>query len=175
MPTWSKDVPKDPRGPAFPILRTPAFKPIAGVVTSEDLVGTFTHFWKGRTMPCEQEACEACKSGIPYRWHAYLSAWTISTGLHFIFECTAQAAETFTDYRDAFGTLRGCNFIAQRQNQKANGRVLIQTKPYDMKTNVIPVPPDIIKCLSILWNLPAPSLTTPTINPEKKTRHIKPK
>lgn len=175
MPTWSKDVPADPRGPAFPILRTPAFKPLAGVITSPDLVGTFTHYWKGRTMPCEQEACEACKAGIPFRWHAYVSAWTRSTGLHFIFECTAQAAETFTDYRDAFGTLRGCMFIATRMNQKANGRVLIQTKPLDLKTDVIPTPPDVVKCLSIIWNLPPDDLDGGGFNPDKNSPHVKPK
>ncbi len=173
MPAWTHNVPEDPRGPAFPILRTPSYKPLTAIVTSEDLVGTYTHFYKGRTMPHEQEACEACKAGVPYRWHAYLSAWTQSTGLHFIFESTAQAAETFTEYREAFGTLRGCVFLAQRMNQKANGRVLIRTKPVDLKSMVIPEPPDIIKCLSIIWNLPAPSVSIDGIEPEKKTPRIR--
>lgn len=175
MPTWTTSVPSDPRGPAFPILRTPAFKPLTAVITSEDLVGTYTHFWKGRTMPCEHELCEACKAGIPYRWHAYVSAWTQATGLHFIFESTAQAAETLTDYRDAFGTLRGCVFFAQRMNQKANGRVLIKTKPLDLKTNSIPDPPDLIRCLSIIWNLPPDDLDGGGFNPDKKSPHVKPK
>lgn len=174
MPTWTKDVPDDPRGPAFPILRTPAHKPLTAVITSEDLVGTYTHFFQGRTQPCEGVNCPAHEAGIPYRWHAYVSAWKRSTGLHFIFECTAQAAQTFTDYRDAFGTLRGCLFTATRMNAKPNARVLIQTKPLDLTTDVIPQPPNLIKCLGILWNLPENGLDAGDFNPDKKSPHVKP-
>ena len=175
MPTWSHDIPKDPRGPAFPVIRTPPNKPITAIVTSEDLVGTFTHYFHGRTMPCESESCLACSEGIPFRWHAYVSAWQQGSGLHFLFECTAQAAESFTTFRDAHGTLRGCLFQATRMNQKANGRIQIQTKPVDQTVVFLPEPPDICKCLAILWNLPSKSVAAETINPAKKTIHIKPK
>jgi len=104
-----------------------------------------------------------------------MSAWISSTGLHFIFECTAQAAESFTDYRDANGSLRGCMFEARRMNQKANGRILVRTKPMDLKSNFIPQPPNLIKCLAILWNLPPDDLDGGGRNPDKNSPHVKPK
>lgn len=205
MPVFSRDVPTDPRGPAFPILRTPAARPITAIITSPDLVGCFTHYFKGRTVPCEGAGCrlclqgktptqgksgkpvhvvnkieipcdgppcDACHAGMPYRWHAYQSAFTTVEHLHCLFECTAQAAEVFTDYREAHGTLRGCLFQASRLHNKPNGRIIIQTKPADLTGVTLPKPPDIIKCLSILWGFSSDQVHAGTINPEKKTRNV---
>jgi len=173
MPIWSHDIPDDPRGPAFPIHRTPAYKPLQAIATSDDLLGTFTHFYKGRTMPHEETNCEACEAGMPYVWHAYLSAFNQQTSLHFIFEMTAQAANAFIEYRTSFHTLRGCHFEARRMNNKPNGRILIRTKPYDLSTIVLPKPPDLIKCLSILWSLPTNTLSAATTNPDKQTKQVR--
>jgi len=173
MPDWTNTLPEDPRGPALPIRRTPARKPLRAIVTSKDLVGTFTHFWKGRTMPCEKPKCEPCDKGQPYRWHAYFSAWEPLTALHFLFECTAQAAEHFVQYRDAHGSLRGCLFQATRWRQAPNGRVLIQTKPDDMRDRRMPAGPDLIAVLSVLWNLPTTELKQDGREPEKQTSHVR--
>jgi len=172
MPVFSSEVPKDPRGPAFPIVRTPTAKPLIAIVTSTDLVGCFTHFFKGRTMPCEGDGCEACESGLPYRWHAYQSVLTQKDHLHCLFESTAQASENFTEFRDAHGTLRGCLFEASRLHQKPNGRIIIRTKPADLKDINLPRPPDIVKCLSILWGFSTAAVSVDSINPEKKTPRV---
>jgi len=172
MPSWSHDIPKDPRGPSFPIVRTPAFKPLMAIVTSQDLVGCFTHFFHGRTIPHEDAGCEACHEGIPFRWHAYQSIYQPETAAHLLFECTAASGEAFTEYRDKYHTLRGCKFEARRMNSKPNGRILIRTRPADLAQLILPKPPDLVKCLSILWDLPCPDLTTNRINPEKKTTHV---
>ena len=174
MPIWTNDVPKDPRGPAFQIVRTPAFKPLLAIVTCEDLVGCYTHFYHGRTVPCEGDNCPAHQEGIPYRWHAYLSAYDAKTSQHFLFECTAQSADAFTAYRDAYQTIRGCLFRATRMNQKTNGRIVIQTRPADLKGVNLPHPPALTKCLAILWSLPIGDVQAPTIHPEKKTPHVRP-
>lgn len=206
MPTFSSDVPIDPRGPAFPIVRTPISRPLTAIVTSPNLVGCYTHYFKGRTIPCEgsgcrlcmegrepftntkgkvvhaigkQEVecdgppCEACHAGLPYRWHAYQTVLTSRDHLHCLFECTAQAAENFTTYREAHGTIRGCEFEAWRLHSKPNGRILIRTKPANLTGITLPMPPDLIKCLGILWGFPAPSVQAGRINPEKKTRNVK--
>ncbi len=154
MPEWTNTVPNDPRGPALPIRRTPARRPLTAIVTSTDLVGTMTHFYKGRTMPCQRPDCEPCNVGMPYRWHAYMSALCVDTALHFLFEVTAQAAENFVSYREANLTLRGCKFRATRWRQNPNGRVLIQCKAADLHQLTIPSSPDLVAVLSILWNLP---------------------
>lgn len=206
MPTFSSDVPRDPRGPAFPIIRTPASRPLTAIITSPNLVGCYTHYFKGRTTPCEGAdcqlclqgsepyrtadgrtvhkvgkmeiecdgpACEACHAGMPYRWHAYQSALTTRDHLHCIFECTAQAAEHFTTYREAHGTIRGCMFEAFRLHGRPNGRIIIQTKPADLTGIQLPTPPDLVKCLGILWGFAAPDVQQARIDPEKKTTNVK--
>jgi len=205
MPIFSHDVPVDPRGPAFPIVRTPPGRAFLGVITSENLVGCYTHYFKGRTMPCESAqchlcqigdpvtqnaagvdvhqskgeetrcdgpACDACLAGMPYRWHAYQSAYVRETSLHCLFECTAQAAEVFTEYREAHGTIRGCEFEARRYNSRPNGRILIRTRPADLTKITLPKPPDLIKCLAILWGLPQSDVGTQNVNSEKKTAEV---
>jgi len=154
MPIFSDTPPADPRGPSYQIVRTPTGQPLVGIVTSENLVGCFTHFWKRRTMPCERENCEACQSGIPFRWHAYISAILSKTRAHVLFECTAQAAESFVTYREAHGTTRGCLFTASRMNYAPNARIIINCKPADLREIILPKPPNIVKCLAILWDFP---------------------
>jgi len=154
MPLWSKDVPSHTRGPAFPLKRTPTGKGIIAIVTSDDLVGCDTHWWGGHTVPCEGPECDACKNGIPFRWHGYLTALDTSTHLHFIFEMTAQAADSFKDFRKAHGSLRGCLFEAKRLRSAHNSRVCIRCKPADLREQHLPQPPEITKCMAIIWNLP---------------------
>lgn len=168
MPKWTNDVPDQPRGHGLPIRRTPSTKPLEAIVSSDDLIGCYTHFWHGSTVPCNAPECDACKDGIPYRWHAYLSAVDAFTNLHFIFEITALGAEQFVAHRDIYNTLRGCYFRARRWNNRPNGRLLIQTKIADLKDRIIPNPPDLKKCMAILWNIPTDSVTTPDRHPENK-------
>lgn len=170
MPDYTNVIPESPRGPSFPIRRTPPGQPLVAIVTSEDLIGTYTHYFKGRTMPHAAQNCPACNDGISYRWHAYLSAWETKSALHFIFEVTAMGAEPFIEYRNHHKTLRGCLFQARRLQNKANGRILIQTKPQDLKELRVPQPPDLAKCLAILWNLPTDSVRTDGYSPEKRTK-----
>lgn len=158
MPTFTNSPPPDPRGHSLPLMRTPTGRPIAAIVTSADLVGTPTHFWKGRTVPCDVEHCEPCENGMPWRWHGYLSAYQDANSLHFLFEFTARASEPFLKYRQAYGSLRGCHFQARRVNFAHNARVLIQTKPGDLTKIKLPQPPDLVRCLSVIWNIAEPDL-----------------
>lgn len=172
MPRYSHNIPDAPSGPALPIRRAPAYSALVAIATAQDLIGTYTHYYKGRTIPCESPNCDACQNGIPFRWHAYLSAWDCKTALHFIFEVTAAGAEPFIDYRDHHGTLRGCLFSARRWKERPNGRVLIQTKPADLREIRLPQPPDMEKCLSILWSLSEKDVKTTGRQPEKRTPHV---
>jgi len=172
MPDWTSTVPEQPRGHALPIRRTPSSKPMEAIITSPDLIGTYTHFYKGSTSPCTGKDCEACMNGTPYRWHAYMTCVDVFTNLHFIFEVTALAAEFFTAYRDHHCTLRGCHFKSKRWNSRPNGRILIQTKPADLGERQLPNPPDLKKCMAILWSLPTDSVEDGIINPETRTQTV---
>jgi len=155
MPTLFNSIPDAATTPALSIVRTPTLKAIVAVVTTPDMLGTYTHWWKGRTIPCERPQCEACDAGTPRRWHSWLGAITVSTSEPFLFELTAGAAPPLTQYKEAYGTLRGCLFQASRASARPNARVVIRTKPADLSKIKLPDPPDLVKCLAILWNLPA--------------------
>ncbi len=172
MPRFSHDVPDNPRGPALPIRRTPAGHPLDAIVTSEDLIGCFTHFYRGSTVPCEGADCIPHQEGIPFRWHAYMAAVEVRSNLHFLYEVTALAADHFVAYRDIHSTLRGCQFRAERWNRKHNGRIIIQTKQASLGERMLPPAPDLEKCLAILWHLPAGNVTTPDRDPETNMPHV---
>lgn len=167
MPNYTHDIPKTPEGPSLPVRRTPTNSALLAIVTSEDLIGCHTHFYQGHTVPCEGTDCPAHRDGIPFRWHAYLSAIETKSNLHFLFECTAQAAEQFVQYREAYKTLRGCFFQAKRWKPRVNSRVIIQTKPCKLDEVILPSPPDLVKVLDILWGLGDKKIDGQRRNPDR--------
>lgn len=148
--------PDDPRGNGLPLMRTHRTRPTIAVVTCQNVLGCNTHFWGGRTVPCDATDCEACSNGAPWRWHGYVSAFDHRTRLHFLFETTARAAEPFKEWFEKYGTLRGAKFEAVRHQQRANGRVNIRLKSVDAIEFPIPAEPNILAALAIIWNIPLP-------------------
>ncbi len=153
MPNYSNTPPVDGRGPAYAIRRTPAARALIAVITSDDLLGCATHFYGGRTVPCEAPDCAACLDQIPWRWHGYVAAIDVATYEHFIFEMTAQATDALVAYRAKHGTLKGCKIEATRAHNRANGRVRLRCKPADLQQMSLPPAPDIARALNILWNI----------------------
>ena len=158
MPTWTNELPTDRKHMGFDLHRTPPDKPLSAVVTAENLLVTNTHFWGGRTVPCEQPNCPPCNAAIPFRTHVYLSAVNVKDHSHFLFECTPHAAKPFDEYRKANGTLRGCYFTAHRPKGTKNGKVVITCRPADLTRSSIPEAPNVILALSVIWRLPMPAL-----------------
>lgn len=158
MPEWFTNLPPEATNQSLPIRRTPPSKTITCIVTTEDLLGTMTHFYRGRTTPCERPDCEPCRDGQPWRYHAYVGAWARNAGLHFIFEMTAQAAEKLVEFREKYGTLRSCQIEAYRWGKRSNGRVVLKASPSGIPPTDLPLAPNMIKCLSVLWNIPLPDL-----------------
>ena len=138
----------------MPLLRTPALRPMVAIITSPDMIGCYTHFFGGRTVPHDDQNCLACSRGVPSRWHGYVSARDTKTALHYMFEFTAQAAEAFQTYKQANGTLRGCKFQATRRDKRVNGRVIIQTKTADLTLENLPQPPILAAVMATIWSLP---------------------
>lgn len=158
MPTYTNEPPNDPRGHSLQLMRCPTGRPVTAIVTSVDLVGTPTHFWHGRTIPCEVDQCEPCEAGMPWRWHGYLAALQPTEHFHFLFEFTARSSRAFLEYKNSYGSLRGCLFQAKRVNMAPNARVIIQTRPADLAKIKLPDPPDLVKVLSMIWNIATPDM-----------------
>lgn len=186
MPKWTTHSPNDPCGQSLPLRRTPAGGSITGICTVDDLVGTKTHFYGGRTIPCEERDCKACLNGIGWRWHGYLAAIDTTKHVHFVFEMTAQASDSFVAYRKKYGTLRGCLFKAERIRNAPNARVVIQTKPADLTQFDLPKAPILSLVLCMIWGIPADNqvvdrkinnrpllqVTTPDVNADAGNNHI---
>jgi len=154
MPNWTNEIPDDLRGGSLPLIRTPSTRPLKAIITSHNLIGTFTHFYGGHTIPCEQPDCKACLEGIPSRWHGYVACYSFHSQLHFIFEMTAAGAVPLQEYFREHDTLRACAIEAYRWNKRTNGRVVIKTEPSATPPSVLPQPPDIIKIMAMIWQLP---------------------
>jgi len=161
MLTLDSTPPAQPDGQSLPIRRTPTAGTITATVTSRHLLGTSTHFWGGRTVPCTHDPCDACAAGAPYRWHAYLAAYDFGKQLHFLFELTASGAESFVKYAAEHETLRGCTFRAARAGKRQNSRVLIETSVFGGQPSSLPHEPDLVQILSRLWNIPITEIQTP--------------
>lgn len=153
--------PDNPNGQPLPIRRTPPKGVLTATITAANLLGTATHFWGGRTTPCTNPTCDACAAGTPWRWHAYVSAIEFLSQTHFLFECTAAAADAFVRFARERGTLRGCTFRASRSSTRMNARVIIETHLYTGQPKDLPAEPNIILALARLWNIPANQITTP--------------
>lgn len=167
MPIFSSEPPDLPDGYIFRILRTPAATVLQGAVTCDDAVGCETHFANNRTIPCEgPDVCAFCADGYSRRWHGYVSAIMNPSLEHVLFEFTAQASDTFKNYRLMHNTLRACVFKAARPSKKPNGRVIIHTAPGDEQRIRLPQPPNIRRLLCHIWNVP--------YNPEQPTRMPRP-
>lgn len=154
MPAWSNELPPVSDTPGFNLRRTPPDGPLRAVITCDDLNVCYTHFWGGRTMPCEQPDCDACRAMSPKRAHVYISAYQLETREHFIFECTAAAAEPFHEWKRANNGLRGCLFQASRPKRRRNAQVEILCRPYDLTKINLPQPPDIARAMAVIWRLP---------------------
>lgn len=166
MPTWRRDLPTEKKHMGFDLRRTPQASPLHAIVTCEDLLVCDTHFWHGRTQPCERPDCQACNESTPYRTHVYLSAFDPKRHEHFLFECTAHAAKPLDEYRQANKTMRGCIFHACRPKMTRNSKVIIQTATANLANVTLPDPPNLILALSVIWRLPATALAIqPDSNP----------
>jgi hypothetical protein len=169
MPTYRKNLPAQGKHQGFDLKRTPETGSLQAIVTSEDLLVCDTHFFHGRTTPCERvindqgntvddTQCAACVDKIAYRCHVYVSAFDAKRGDHYIFECTANAAKSMEEYRNATGTLRGCVIYATRPKGQKNSKVCIETSSVNLAKVKIPPGPDLIRALAVIWRLPGVGL-----------------
>lgn len=174
MPNWTNKPPETDNRFAHRIVRTPADKPLIGIVTSEHPIGCYTHYANGRTVPCEGEQdCEACKTGFAYRWHGYAAVLLTDKLEHVIFEYTAPPAKTFAAYAEQYETLRGCYFHASRPGKRPNSRVVLKAVPGDLQKWRLPDPPDLKTILCHIWGVQNTSeLPVYCAKPEHPTVHV---
>jgi hypothetical protein len=169
MPTWRTELPPEGKNHGYDLRRTPTHGNLIGIISSDHLLVCDTHYWHGRTTPCERECnaegktiddshCPACLEKAAWRTHVYVSVFDLRKREHFIFECTTNAAKTLQEYHDATGTLRGCILNACRPKQTPNAKVSILTNPADLSKCSLPQAPNIADALAIIWRLPSTAI-----------------
>jgi hypothetical protein len=171
MPRFSNELPAEGKHHGFDLKRTPTTGALQAIITCDDLLVCDTHFWHGRTTPCEREVneegrtiddtrCPGCREKQAWRSHVYVSCFDAKRAEHFIYECTAHAAKPLAEYRDTTTTLRGCAIHASRPKGTPNGKVFIITNAINLARVKLPQPPDLIRALAVIWRLPATALNT---------------
>jgi hypothetical protein len=167
MPRFTTSLPKQAAHQGFDLKRTPSA--LTGIVTSDNFLCVDTHYWHGRTLPCERivnddgttfddSPCQACQAKQGFRTHVYLAAINPKTREHYIFECTANAAKAFEEYQATAGHLQGCAFQASRPKGGPNSKVVIVTNTANLARVSLPPPPDLIRALAVIWRLPVEAL-----------------
>lgn len=162
MPLFSSEPEEGAKGVTLPLRRTPPTGALVGTITCKSIVGTNTHWYGGRTTPCELPDCEPCAKSVGWRWHGYVSAIDQKTMEHFLFEFTAQAQDFFRLFLINNSSLRGCIFKATRMGNKPNGKVQIVTKRQENGLIYLPEEPKIEEVLCHIWG----------IEPEKTTEAL---
>lgn len=152
-PRWINRPPTPTEFAGLRLIRVGTAKQFEAIITSEQLTGCITHFWKRRTTPCSAPDCPACRDAVPGRWHGYLSVLCTRTRTHFVLELTALAAVPVAEFADAKGSLRGAMIVATRLGNKANGPVQCTVSPSSADLRTLPRAVHMEKFLRTIWNL----------------------
>ncbi len=152
IPTSSKPADADLRT-AYRIVRAPTTGTLEALVLSKEIYGCETHYFRGRTRPHTEPACEACDEGIGKRWQGYLAILLTRTRDLCLFEFTAAAAAPLVEYFEHNHALDGAVITAYRTSTKPNARVVIRVQRGDVELYHAPPAPDIATLLHRIWSI----------------------
>jgi hypothetical protein len=153
MPNWNT---RPDRGDALApitIVRTKPGPPNAMIVTSHAVLGVYTHYWKGRTKPCDGPACPACEAMMGARWYGYLAVWHPKSNAIGLLEITPSTTTALDAYEESHGTLRGAKVTTSRANRKINSRLILTIEEGTFSADKIPQPPNVRHQLCKLWEI----------------------
>lgn len=163
MPKWNLSPGDAPNPITLRLLRTPIGRPTELIITSHRPIGTFTHFYKQRTVPCEHpDPCPPCSEGHSARWHGYLAALQQPHREHVIWEYTSTLHQPILDYLAEYPSLRGALLTAKRLKPHPNSRQAIWVRPPSYDNPPLPDPPDLAKILLHIWGIAADPRATHT-------------
>lgn len=135
------------------LVRTPARGGLRGIITCDRSIGTFTHYFGGKTVPCGGSLCQACDDHCAKRWHSYLSLLLPSPEKHVICEITLAAAEEVWAFEDKNPSLREAHITLARRGDRDNGRVSASFS-WAMRGKLqLPPAPAIEQNLRVMWGL----------------------
>jgi hypothetical protein len=152
---WQRRPEDDEVGIRYPLWRVSANRTHRVIVLSHDLIGCHTHYFGGRTSPCEIEDCSACLANCARRWHAWLFTKLLDSPAIGILELTAKATGPVDQYFRAHRTLIGAQMTLCRSPKKPNGKVICALQDIGLDQSSLPKVPDVRDILTQMWELSA--------------------
>lgn len=137
----------------IPVWRAPTKGEGGCIILSKVLIGTWTHFFRGRTQPCLGDACAICADQITRRWHGWVVGWGSKDRSMRIVELPAGPAVTLSDFGKERGGLRGVGIRLSRRNGKPNGPVVIAISGAQIDSALLPPCPDLAPLLLRMWQI----------------------
>jgi len=125
-----------------------------------DILGVFTHWWEGRSIPCigrdQGCVCGVRNIWVATRWRGYLAAWHDEWERFFIAEVTDQAVRESKSVCDlAFEDLRGRKFALRRLGKNRNAKVQIELCSTKRLEYELPAAFDLREALARIWAGPS--------------------
>lgn len=151
MAEWSHTPPPANAAGGVRLIRTPAAGTLRGVILSDQLIGTRTHYNGIRTLPCPGLDCEQCTKGVLWRWHGYIGVWLPKERERIVLELTASASQRLADHLATFGPLRGFDLAVSRPRGKANSRIVVTLGTTRQPTQLLPPDPDVVAVMDYVW------------------------
>lgn len=138
------------------LRRCRAGERLVGMCLSGDVIGGYTHWFRGRTIPClGDELCEACPQAIAKRWHAWFGALINKQTERVIIEITLGAMQPFDEWRRKHTTLRGAIFELSRKDSRANGELFVKLRHSNSELVDVPHCEHLREMLFRMWEVPA--------------------
>lgn len=155
MPTqihWNHDPEPDSKTPKLKLLRCPQGSLPPFVILSPSQFGGDLHYYGGRSIACEGPSCPYCAVHSKRIWKGYLAVWDAKHRTTGILEFTKPCLETIRAYKAAHGTLRTHAIELHRAGRKINGPLSCVLSPTTWANADLPEPPDVVACLTKMWN-----------------------
>jgi hypothetical protein len=135
------------------LVRCPPRGGLRGLLTCERSIGTYTHYFGGKTVPCGDSLCAACDAQCAKRWHSYVSLYTPAPEKHVICEITLAAAEELWAFEDQNESIREAHLTLSRRGDRDNGRVSTAFSWAHKGKLRLPYAPDLEQQLRVIWGL----------------------
>jgi len=170
MTNWTATPLNGEQRPAHRLIRIRPGKPASGIITSLNLIGCYVHYWRGRTTPCQESKCPACKENQAARWYGWFSLWSPKTHEHVIAEITSACVDAFAAYALTHGQLRGAKVTLARATAKQNARLIAILEESAISPDILPPPLDVQTTLEKMWETHHTTTTPPPRTPQLADR-----
>jgi hypothetical protein len=151
MPLWSTTPPDPHEFATIRLMRVPQSGSLLGLITSEEVLGCYTHWDTYRTQPCPGDGCPLCLDGQPKRWQGYLSLQSQSTQKQVVVQITALAAQQLQQEKARYGHIRGLLADFSRVAKRPNARILVQCRQLPQPPLDLVQPVNIPKYMALIW------------------------